>query len=317
MCGTAFYLLKPFFQNNTAFVTTTRPGTPSSVVENEPFHWDYNPTAAFWLGWSLPCGLGVRSRYFFFDQGSITTNVSNTTTAPPQTTINPPLANFLFLSTGGTAFGSPGTVLNSGFGTDQLSFASHLKINAVDVEVTYAFTWEQWSLLGSGGGRFMTIDQGYHATLFNSGGGRPVSEAQFFDATRKFTGGGLVVGLQANRYIAKTGLSLFGSLRGSWLLGESNTRVGFSQTVDDPTGLILPGGPGTLHISPTANQSADHVLSVLEVELGLQYDVDLGPTKVFARAAAVDQTYFEVGNASAATGSLSLFGFQLSAGLNY
>jgi hypothetical protein len=319
MGGASFYFLKPYFQNNTAAVTATNPGTETSVVTLDSFEWSFNPAGAVWLGWSRPDGLGMRARYFFFEQDSSTLNLTNSITAPPQTqtTINPPLGNFLPLSTGGTAFGSPGTVLNSGIGTDQLTFGSSLKIQAIDLEVTYAWRGNGWSLLASGGGRFLTLDQSYHASLVNNGGGEPVFEQQNLDSTRDFTGGGLVGSLFGNVSLGKTGLSLFSSARGSLLVGTIEERNSLTQFVDDPNGLVPPGIPGTFLLTPVATRNSDSVLSTLELELGVQYDVQFAGSDLFFRAAAVNQTYFDAGNASLANGNLSLFGVQFSAGLRY
>jgi hypothetical protein len=174
MAGASFYLLKPYMQSNTAYVTTIAPGTPTSQVDLGSFHWQTEPGAAFWLGWSTPGGLGARARYFYFDQTSASASLSNTATPPPapQTTINAPLANFLPLSTGGTAFGSPGTVLNTGIGADVLSFGSDLRIHALDLEATYAWQGNGWLLLLSAGGRFLNLEQNYHASLINAASAR-------------------------------------------------------------------------------------------------------------------------------------------------
>jgi hypothetical protein len=246
-------------------------------------------------------------------------SASNATTPPPamQTTINPPLSNFLPLSTGGTAFGSPGTLLNTGIGVDRLSFQSDLQIHAVDVEATYSWQGAAWSLVASAGGRYLTLNQGYHAMLFNAGGGLPVSELQQFDATRSFIGGGPVAGIFGTLQLGCTGLSLYANLRGAFAVGHSGESVRFVQVVNDPAGLIPPGVPGTLVLVPTASRSIDHVVSVAEVELGVQYEFSLWRSLVFFRAGAVNQTYFDAGNASQPTGNLSLFGLLLSAGMRY
>jgi hypothetical protein len=319
MGGASFYYLKPYLQNNTSAVITTSPGTPTSLVTQDSFHWNYQPAAAFWLGWTTPSGLGVRARYFFFDQASSTTTLSNGITPAPntQTTITPPLGNFLPLSTGGTAFGSPGTLLNSGIGADQLAFGSDLHINAVDIEATYTWRGNSWSLLASGGGRYLTLDQGYQARLSNNGGTLPVNEVQLLDSTRNFNGGGLVGSLQGNVDICHSGFSLFSSVRGSFLVGTTQERAGYSQIVNDPTGLVPPGIPGTLSLSPQSVRTTDHTLTTIELELGVQYTAKLSWGEIFFRTAVVNQTYFDAGNASQATGNLSLFGVQWSAGLRY
>jgi hypothetical protein len=319
MGGASFYLLKPYLQNNTSAVITASPGTPSSLVTQDSFQWRYEPAAAFWLGWTTPSGLGFRARYFFFDSSSGTTDLGNSITPAPgtQTTITPPLNNFLPLSTGGTAFGSPGTVLNSGIGVDHLAFNSDLHIHTVDIEATYAWHEAGWSLLASGGGRYLSLDQGYQALLVNNGGGLPVNEVQSLESTRKFSGGGLVAGLQGNVDVCHSGFSLFSSAHGSFLFGTNTENVTFSQTVNDPTGVIPPGIPGTIHISPQSIRNTDHTLSTIELELGLQYSRSFSWGELFVRTAAVSQTYFDAGNASQATGNLSLFGVQWSAGIRY
>lgn len=323
MGGASLYFLKPYSQNNTAFVTTIIP-TPtlfqsSSEVNFTSFHWDYNPTPAFWLGWSAPGGLGVRARYFLFDQAADTASATNPPTTPPQAAIsvNPPLASFLPGSTMGTAFGSPSTLINGGIQSpDQMAFGSDLRIDAVDVEATYGWQAAAWSLLASGGGRYLSLEQGYTFALSNSGGGLPISELQQLTATRKFRGGGPTVGLQANVQIGGSGVSLFGAGRGSLLVGTTHETVNGSDNIIDPTGLVLPVG-GTLTTLSHGTRTSDHVLSVAELELGLEYGLALGNSTLFARAAGVNQTYFDAGNSIQSTGNLSLFGCQVSLGLNY
>ncbi len=317
--GGGFYLLKPFMQNNTAAVITIAPGTPNSLVTQESFNWHFQPAAAFWLGWASESGLGVQARYFFFNQDSQTSLFSNSITPAPatQTTITPPLGNFLPLSTGGTSFGSPGTVLNSGLGTDKLAFSSSLNINAVDIEATYGWHGNGWSLLASGGGRYLSLDQDYQARLVNNAGGLPLSESQVLNSIRNFSGGGLVAGLLGNADLGRTGFSLYGSLRGSFVVGTTSESVRYNQTVNDPTGLIPPGIPGTLSLSPQSVRNTDHTISTIELELGIQYTHRFSWGDVLFRAAAVNQTYFDAGNASVSTGNLSLLGVQWSAGLRY
>jgi hypothetical protein len=319
--GGSFYYLKPYVQGNTAFVTTINPGQPNSQVISDSFHWDFQPTFAGWIGWTGPSGLGVRARYFQFDHHSSDSTLSNAPVAAPQTqtTINPPLANLLPLSTGGTAFGSPSTTLNTGFGVDQLSFGSDLKIHSIDLEATCAWKCGHCFLLAFAGGRYLDMEQNYHATLANNGGGAAISEVQTLDAFRRFSGGGPTLGLQGNVPFGRSGLSLFALGRGSLLVGSTRESVVFSQIVNDPTGLV-PGHvppPATLEINPTGSRSSDHVMPIAELELGLEYGRQVGRTWWFFRGAAVNQTYFSGGSASQASGNLSLFGIQASVGINY
>jgi hypothetical protein len=319
--GGTFYFLRPYLQNNTAFVTTFNPGQPNSQVISESFHWDFQPAFAAWIGWTGESGLGVRARYFEFSDNSETASLNNGITPAPQTqtTITPPLPNFLPLSTGGAAFGSPGTLLNTGFGTDRLTFGSDLRIETVDLELTYRLDSCCGLFQLFGGGRYLNLAQGYHATLFNNGGGAPISEIQSFDASRSFQGGGPTLGAQWNFPIHGTGLSVYANARGSLLVGSSKENVSFSQTINDPNGLI-PGHmvpPAVLQINPMSSRTSDCVIPIAEVELGFEYCHQLGRSELFFRGAAVSQTYFDAGNASQSTGNLSLFGVQWTLGLAY
>ena len=291
-----------------------RPGTPTSLVTDTSFHWNYQPAVAAWAGWAAPNGLGLRARYFFEGHSSDIAAVNLTTTAPPQTTINPPLGNFLPLSTGGTAFGSPGTVLNNGIGTDQLTFGSDLWIHAIDIEATRGIKGAGWSLLLSAGGRYQILDQGYHGRLVNNGGGAPVTEVQTLDSTRNFNGGGPVLGFEGSAKLGNSNLSVYGSLHGAFLVGVNTEIVQLVQTVVDPTGLI-PGSGGGFQINPQAMRTTEHVLTVAEMEVGVQYD--LQSYNAFVRLGVVNHTYFDAGNASQSTGDMSLFGVQFSAGIKY
>ena len=323
MAGGAFYFLRPYLQNNTSFVTTINPGQPNSQVISDSFRWDFQPAFAGWIGWTDACGLGIRSRYFQFSESSETASLNNGITPPPQTqtTITPPLANFLTLSTGGSAFGSPGTLLNTGFGTDHLTFGSDLRIQTIDLELTYRMNTAFGLFQAFGGGRYLNLAQGYHATLTNNGGGAPISESQSFDASRTFQGGGPTGGLEWNIPIRRTGLSVYANARGSLLVGNSKDTVSFSQTINDPEGLIpghvVPPQPAILHISPTSSRSSDGVIPTAELELGFEYGHRVGRCWLFFRGAAVSQTYFDAGNASQATGNFSLFGAQATLGIGF
>jgi major outer membrane protein len=321
MAGGTFYFIRPYLQNNTAYVTTIGPGQPTSQVISQPFGWDFQPAFAGWIGWTGSSGLGIRSRYFTFSERSETASLTNDITPPPQTqtTINPPLANFLPLSSGGSTFGSPGTLLNTGFGTDHLTFVSDMRIQTIDLEVTYRMNTCFGLFQAFGGGRYLNLVQGYHATLINTGGGAPISEMQSFDASRSFQGGGPTLGLEWDLPIRKTGFSLYANARGSLLVGRSTENVSFAQTINDPNGL-LPGHvvpPAVLYINPVSSRSSDSVIPTAEVELGFEYGHRVGRAWIFFRGAAVSQTYFDAGNASQSTGNFSLFGAQATVGIAY
>lgn len=324
MAGGTFYFVRPYLHNNTAFVTTFNLGQPNAQAVSESFHWDFQPAFAGWIGWTSASGLGIRARYFDFSESSETASLTNGITPPPQTqtTINAPLANFLSLPpAGGATFGSPGTLLNTGFGTDHLTFGSNLRIQTIDLELTYRMNTSYGLFQAFGGGRYLNLAQGYHATLVNNGEGAPafISETQSFDAARSFHGGGPTCGLEWDLPIGRTGFSVYANARGSLLVGNSKDSVSFAQTINDPNGLI-PGHvvpPAVLYINPTSSRSSDAVIPTAEVELGFEYGHRVGRCWLFFRGAAVSLTYFDAGNASQSTGNFSLFGAQGTLGIQY
>lgn len=321
MGGGSFYFVRPYLHNNTAFVTAVNGGQPNAQNTSEPFHWDFQPAFAGWIGWTSASGLGIRSRYFLFSERSESAELSNGFSPPPQTQtfINLPLTNFLAVPTGGFIPGSPGSLLTSGFGTDHLTFGSDLRIQTIDLEITYRMDTSYGLFQAFGGGRYLNLAQGYHATLINNGEGAPapISETQTFDASREFQGGGPTFGLEWDLPIGRTGLSVYANARGSLLVGNSKEAVSFSSIVNDPNGLIHPVPPAVVQINPTASRSSDAVIPSAEVELGFEYGHRVGRTWLFFRGGAVSQTYFDAGNASQSTGNFSLFGAQATFGIAY
>ena len=154
------------------------------------------------------------------------------------------------------------------------------------------------------------MEQNYTATLANDAA--RASERQTLTFDHDFNGGGPTLALQANYQIAR--LSLFGSVRGSLLVGQTTSRLNFTQTVTDPAGAFF----GIVQSNnPSARRTDDTLLPVLELELGLEYALTAGRYRTFLRGAVVNQTYFDAGSASSTEGDLGLFGAQFSLGVNF
>src|SRR5215470_9498342 len=49
--GASLYLLRPYFQNNTAFSTTSGVGTNAALVTTQTFDWNFSTSPAFWAGY--------------------------------------------------------------------------------------------------------------------------------------------------------------------------------------------------------------------------------------------------------------------------
>jgi len=219
---------------------------------------------------------------------------------------------------GGTGFGSPGLLLSSGAGQDVLTFTSSLRIDALDAEATYDWGSERTAFCVSGGGRFLSMRQGYHAELINNPGDGVTSESQNRDFTRKFNGGGTTIDFQASMRVGQTNLSVYANGRASLLVGRTSEATAYAQIVNDPKGVTNGGAfPFSSATNPSATNSSDTVMPVTEIELGLEYGRDWSRSHWFVRAAVVNQTYFGAGNASRSDGDLGLFGGQFTIGLDY
>jgi hypothetical protein len=311
--GGSFLLLKPYFgSNNTAYSTRTGITTPSPQQTNTDFVWQFEPAMAFWLGWHNENGIGFRGRYFRFDQLSHTLNANlDPAQGATQAILPPPsLAN---LAGSGATFGSPGLILANGLGQDLLTFWSTLKIDAVDIEATCDITRCRWVLQLAGGARYLHMSQDYVGKLSNSLPGGLATESQTLNFGHNFTGAGPTAAVQGTYNIGTTGLSLYGNVRGSLLVGNERQTAAFTQVIVDPT--LVVGGNQTL--SPQTSSRRETVMPIAEIEVGMGYAANLGRMQPFFRASALNQTYFNAGNASATGGNLSLFGVQFSVGVNY
>lgn len=338
--GASLYYLKPYAEGNTAYQTTTittgSTGNTATVfgqTTNQDFDWNMKPAGACWLGVTNPSGFGIRARNFFFDGTSADALVSLTpgqASTPfgqvPSVTnvINPsPFVPQNFpgalppVVAGSQSFSSPAQLLNVGVGQDDLLFRSSLKIDAVDIEPNFAWSAGNWSFLAGAGVRYLQIAQTYQAGLQNLGGGAPASEFETLNLSNKFWGVGPTISGEFTWTFRGTGLALFASGRGSLLVGSANRLAVMTEVLNDPTGLTANGIPTFIQRESRIPNRTDVVLPVAELELGLEYGLDLGNKRLYFRGAVVDQTYFDAGNASRTTGNLGLFGCQVSSGLNF
>lgn len=312
IAGAAVYILSPYFGGDPAFITTTGIGTSSPTQTTTDFSWNYNATPAFWLGWLNPSGLGARGHYFFFDQTSRTATASLNASQAASASIAPP-AN-LVSPAGSPSFGSPGVILGSGLGQDNLAFQSNLRLQAIDMEVSQLITGNRLFALFSGGARYFHMSQDYRATLNNT---LPppagASESQFLQFGHNFTGAGPTFDVVAGYQIGGLPLYFFGDVRGSFLVGSTRTSRNFILNVNDPNGIV----GGNQFANPTADARRGATLPIVEVELGLQFEPTFLGRPFQVRGGAVNQTYFGAGSASQTSGNMSLFGGQLSVGMLY
>ena len=339
--GASLYYLKPYADGNTAYQTTTITTGPvgstyttSGQTITQDFDWNMKPAGAFWLGIANPCGLGIRARYFHFDAASADalvsltpgqestppgqvpsiTNVISPSPFVPQTfpgALAPNAANI-------QAFGAPSELLSvAGVGQDDLVFRSTLKIETVDLEPTFEWSAGNGSFLAGAGVRYLQITQTYQAGLQNLGGGGPASEFETLSLSNRFRGIGPTLSGEFTWTFNNTGLAFFVSGRGSLLVGSAHRLAVLTDALTDPTGLTGGGVPEFKQRESRIPTTTNIVLPMAELELGLEYGLNLGNKRLYFRGAVVDQTYFDAGNASRTTGNLGLFGCQVTTGLNF
>lgn len=309
MAGGEIYFLRPFINNNTALITTTGIGTAAPIQLATDFDWNYHVAPAAWLGWTSKCGVGFRARYFGFDQSSQPIIDTLSAGAATTSTITAPAGLSPSLGTPSRGFQSPGVLLQGGTGADSITATSDLRIQTIDGEATYAHDWCHLSCLLTIGGRYLQMRQNYQATLSNvpTAG---TSENSFLEAGHNFYGGGPTISWQGRWMLGRSGLSVFGLARGSIIVGSSRLTATFAEFIVDPVN----GNQTNL----AASESRDHiVIPIGELEGGLEYSCPIGRTRLFVRGAAVNHTYFDAGSASSRGDNLSLFGAQVSIGLNY
>ncbi len=316
--GASVYVLKPYQDSNIASVTKSGLATTAPVTTTTNFDYRIEPAFAVWAGYSFGDGLGVRARWFHFDASSSPVNASNGPGLTNTSIGASPNLPTLALPPGANLFGSPGLLLNSGLGQDLLTFTSELRIDTADAELTYTWNTPSCNFIFGGGGRFMSMMQSYHARLNNNLGDGVTSESQSLDFSHNFNGGGVVIDFEANYKIGRTGLALYALGRGSLLVGTSDETTNYTQIIRDPRGLTNGGFfPVNSVISPMATNSTAKVLPITEIELGVEYGKAWGRSFWFVRTAVVNQTYFGAGSASRTDANLSLFGGQLTLGVNY
>lgn len=309
MGGATLYFLRPYINNNPAFSFTSGIGTANPVTDTQDFDWNFQVAPAAWLGWSSKCGVGGRARYFIFDGDSEGKTGALDAAGAATSVIAPPAGLSPLVGAPPRGFQSPGVLLQGGAGQDNLAASSSLKIQTIDGEATYAHEWCHFGMVLSVGGRSLQMRQNYYARLTNT----PVagtSEASFLDAGHNFYGGGPTMSWLGRWEIGRSGISIFGSARGSIMIGRSKFSATFSENIVDPVN-------GDQNNVATNESRESVVVPVGELEGGFEYSRAVGRTRLFFRGAAVNHTYFDAGSASSRDGNLSLFGGQVTFGVNY
>jgi hypothetical protein len=312
--------LRPYVSDNTAFTVITPPVPPApgafplavGSAQNQPINWGLGQGFQAWVGWTQTNGWGLRADLFGFDKGSnVSTYIIQPNPFAPQIVtvpgIIPPIP-------GAAAFGAPTAVLaGAGIGADRLVITSDLNIRSSDFELTYQWATDDSVIRMSAGGRWQSLRQGYHAAVANTGDG-VTTEMQALDFTQEFSGAGPTIGLFLRHEIAGSGLAAYGSVRGALLFGHVEQHAAYAQDISDPNLTAFVGSQAT---RTRLDSRSDHVLTYGELELGLEYSIPVGHTRLFLRGGVNGQAYANAFNATGATGTLGLFGGTAAVGVNY
>lgn len=255
--GGGVYILYPHWESNPAYAISTGTGVLRQHQEDFSFHTEFAPYA--FISYVGPTGLGLRSRFWRFDQTST-----------------------IFLQNDGLSLissAAPLNLQNSSLGAgDQLMFEGGLQITVIDLEATQVSNWGLWSLQLSGGVRYAHLSQHYNNLEIPASGS--------FDAIssgHNFRGAGPTLAVEARRDLGFWGLGLYGSARGSLLFGTGRQNA-----------FLVNNG----NLLATASASRSDVLPVTELELGLDWCKQIKNCRFFVQAAVVGQVWYGTGNAA-------------------
>jgi len=290
--GLGFYYIQPHYETNPAYTFSITAQDGTSQVRQNDFDYDYDFAPILWLGWANCDGFGFRARTWWYENDA-STQLTNDGT---------------FSIDSAAPLGLQNTSTTAG---DVLLFSTDIKIRVYDLEATQSYNVGGWNLLLAGGVRYAHLSQSYNHLEAPLNG-----QVDAISSGSTFKGFGPTVALEVRRDLGNTGLTIYGSARGSVLFGNSSQDS--SQVVNNVPDAF-------------ASTSRDDVLPITELEIGAEWGYNLGRGRLFAQGALVGQVWHGAGNAaqnemipvlvdpevSDNSSNLGLFGIKLAVGINY
>ena len=266
--GFAFVFAKPHFKESFQATYIDAGGTLNMV----PFSYDYDILPRVWLGFTAASGLGVRTRYWQYDQ---------TPTPFQSNPYLPAQAQVVSVIFPATIYTTPPN--------DILNVSDSLEVQSLDLEGTQKTRLGKMSILAGGGLRYVVMRQGSQATVTNQG-----AVTQSLDWQRKFEGVGPTVSVEVERPLGiLKDLAVVGAFRGSLLYGEKNLNRVAVNAIDEGLPVV-------------AMNNAHEVLGIGEIELGLEWTRQLARGGgLFVRGTYEGQLWSDCG-----TPTLGYLGFQ-------
>ena len=272
-CGFDCVLAKPHFKEAFQSAVVTGADTMSLV----PFSYNYDVAPRAWFGYTGASGMGLRTRYWQYDQ------TADPYQSPPGT---PAIAQVVSIIFPATIVAIPPAVLN---------VHDELEVHTVDLEGTQEFSIGNIFMIGSGGLRYAMMRQSTDATVTNEG-----AVQQSLSWQRRFEGIGPTIAIEVERPIGTCGLAVVGNFRGSLLFGDK-----------DLDRVEVNGSGGGLPI--VTLDKASEVMGIGEIELGLQWTRQLAIGDFFIRGTYEGQLWSDSGTPT--LGYLGFQGFGIGCGL--
>ena len=155
-----------------------------------------------------------------------------------------------------------------------------LDVEAIDLEVTQAIHYCRWDLTFAAGVRYGAVHVSGAEDLLLEAGVFPVgilSESSL-QTSQRFDGVGPTVALEGRRRLGNSNLSIYGNARGSLLFGNYKRRARFENA--GLVGFIFDPDEFEYEVD-LASDRGDDLLTVLEMQLGMEYAREMGYGALF------------------------------------
>jgi hypothetical protein len=280
--GAALVFAKPHFKEAFQISVISLPDLRQELL---PFLYDYSPSPRAWLGYTTQSGLGIRADYWQFDQAGD----SRALTSDGLTFIGAQATTIIF----------PSTILADSAG-ETLTANDGLEVHVASLLATLDVELAGISLVGGGGLRYASLEQGFSAAVID-GAGTPTGLLEW---TRVFEGLGPAIAINARRPIGCRGLALIAEGGGALLFGRKRlNRFVFGNV-----------GPATM--PQLTLDDANDVVPIFDLRVGGQWSCRLANDwQISVQGMYEGQLWAEAG--APTLGFLGFEGFSLQLALRH
>ena len=304
--GVNLQVVQPYFQNNPAFyflearrIATTDAFFFVTDIQKQTdvsHHMDLAPE--FFLGYLSDNGLGVRTRYWFYDQDT------NQSASTPETSVTD--LTFSFPVSSAAPIGLDIDTRDNNL-ADQMIVKTKLKTQIWDGIITKNYEMDNSTIVLGAGARYAYMSQEYNAFESQAPGATldirmnpPVPQfitehSKTLLSGHSFNGWGPIIQLEDKIHLGSSRFSLVGLFRGSMVFGRSEQTAGKTlivrgtQYVDD-----------ILSETAIVQRSNSHqtILEIIDAEAGVEYSRRLAGGRIAGQISVVAQEWFGGGSAS-------------------